>query len=241
MSQMPTKMRCNVLSRLKPIVGIFGQQAIDDFHEPVGNFRVDLADLPRPVFTDPFHDGHRTVRPEGRAAGAHGVENAAEAEQVAAMINLFAARLLGRHKVRSSRDFTGPGNRDVIDNPRQTEIGDFHPFNAVFQHDVTWFHVPVNDSLSMSGSQTVSDLRRDAKNRDDLQRTFGIDLVTQGFAINVFHDQIRDRVPLIDGVNSDHVQIGNRRGRLRLPKKLFAGGRIDSENRGKHLHRDDAI
>src|SRR5262249_19955483 len=54
--------------------------------QPVGNVRVDLADRAGSLPADALEHGHRRLGPERRVAGAEGVEHAAEAEQVAAVI-----------------------------------------------------------------------------------------------------------------------------------------------------------
>jgi len=88
------------------------------------------------------------VAGEWHPAGRHPVEHAAEAEQVAALIDLLAGRLLGSH-VRWRADH-GPslGQVGVVaGSTGQAEIQDLDPALLAFQPKIGWLDVAVDQAM----------------------------------------------------------------------------------------------
>ena len=85
----------HVAGRGEAVVRLLGVQPGDDRAEPLRHVRVDLPDGPRRLLADALQDRKRGRRPEGRLPRAHGVQHAAEAEQVGAVVDRFALGLLG--------------------------------------------------------------------------------------------------------------------------------------------------
>ena len=83
--------------RRKAAGGLFLVQSVDECRQPVGDIGIHLAKRSGPFVAHPAQNGGRRAGAEWRMAGAHEVENAAQAEQVGAMIDGLAAGLLGRH------------------------------------------------------------------------------------------------------------------------------------------------
>ena len=91
---------CYLSSRLESFLRNLGDEFVDRVSEPAGNVRVDLAEWPWCVLAHAADGGHGALGAEGRAAGAHGVQHTAQAEQVRPMIHPLTAGLLGRHILR---------------------------------------------------------------------------------------------------------------------------------------------
>ena len=85
----------NLGGRLEPLVGGLRQEFADDVRQPGGDGRVDVADWRRCVVTDSLQDGEGLAGLEGRRAGTQGAEDAAQAKQVAALIEGFAGACSG--------------------------------------------------------------------------------------------------------------------------------------------------
>ena len=98
------------------------------------------------------------LRPEGRAARAHRVEHAAQAEQVAARIDRFGVGLFGGHVLGRAADLAGPGDGDVVHRPGEPEVGELHPLDAVLQKHVRRFDVAMDQPLLVRGGQPGGDL-----------------------------------------------------------------------------------
>src|SRR3954471_12581119 len=91
---------------------------------------------------------NRVLPFEGHLPCAKAVKDAAKAEQVATMIDLFAAGLLRSHVRRCSDD--GPALCQVgifACRSRQSEVENLHPPSLALQPDVRWLNVSVNESF----------------------------------------------------------------------------------------------
>ena len=95
-------------------------------------------DRRRLLFDDAAKHSVATVRCEGRPARAHGVQNTAQAEQIAAMIHRFAARLFGRHVFGRARQDPGSGQTNFVDRPGQPKVSQFEPFDASDPEGCCW-------------------------------------------------------------------------------------------------------
>ena len=178
---------------LKAPCGFLRVQPLDDRHEPLGDLGVGLADRARRVLADTLQDGHRAAGAEGCAARAHGIEDAAEAEQVGAAIDGLTAGLLWGHVLRRPRKGTALRQAGVVCHTCQAEVGDLHPLDAIFQQDVCRLDVAVDEPLGMRGGQTRCRLHADAQDLGELQRPSAIEPILERHARHVMHDQIRPK------------------------------------------------
>ena len=94
---------------------------------------------------------------------AHGVEDAAEAEQVAAASTGVAAGLLGRHVVRRAGQVAGVREAGVVGRAGQAKVGEQRPLDALLQQDVRRLHVAVDEALGVGGGQAGGGLLADAQ------------------------------------------------------------------------------
>src|ERR1051326_1678231 len=129
---------------LEAVLWSLGQEAIHDVHQPFWQLGIGFADGPRRSVANTLEDGHRTVRPEGTVAGAQGVEYAAEAEKIGAMIDWRTLRLFGRHVHGRTGDQAALRQARVIDRAGEAEIRELDTLDAVLQQDVAGFDVAVD-------------------------------------------------------------------------------------------------
>src|SRR5262249_7535919 len=73
---------------------------------------------------------------KGGLAGAQGVQDATEAEQVGAVVDALAARLLRRHVGGGARDDARLRQAGVVAGAGQAEVGQLDALDAVLQEDV---------------------------------------------------------------------------------------------------------
>ena len=151
------------LGRLETVVRPLGHELGHDPAEPLGDFRIDLADRPGLFVGDPPQHAVARLGAERRPAGTHRVEHAAQAEQVAPLIDRLAAGLLRRHVLRRAGDDAGLRQAGVVGRAGEAEIGQLHPLDAVGQQDVGRLHVAVNQPLGMGGGQPGGGLHADAE------------------------------------------------------------------------------
>ena len=152
-------------------VGVFVHQAADDLDQPHGNIGIDFADRPRLFLAQAFHRGERTGSSKRRPPGAHRVQDAPQAEQVAAVVDRLAAGLLGRHVIGRAGHLAGLGDRRVVHGSGEAEVGDLHPLDAVFQQDIARLHVAMDQPLRVRRRQTLSCLQTDAEDFLEFQPT----------------------------------------------------------------------
>ena len=102
-------------------------------------------------------DGVAGFRSEGCSPGTHGIDHAAQAEQIAAIVNRFTTGLLGRHELGRTSDDANAGQTSVIGCARQAKVGD--PQLALpVDHQVAGLDVTMHDAVLMSVLQRVGGL-----------------------------------------------------------------------------------
>jgi hypothetical protein len=156
-------------------------------------------------------------------ARAHRIHHAAQAEQVAPAIDHFATGLFGRHVLRSADDHAGSREAGIIGGAGQSKVRDLHALHALGQQDVRGFDIAVDKPLGMCRRQPGGRLFCDPQYLQGAQRPAFIQTPLQRSAPQIGHDQIRQRVVLVDGVNLDHVLVDHRRCRLGFAGKPLAG------------------
>src|SRR5260221_423346 len=99
--------------------------------------------------------GATRVCPDSDGIGATaGGGDAAEAEQVAQVIDDLAARLLGRHVRRRAEDDAGAGELRVLGGEAgEAEVEELDPAAGAFEPDVGGLDVAVNQVVGVSGGE----------------------------------------------------------------------------------------
>ncbi len=175
--------------------------------------------------------------------GAHGIEHAAQAEEVGPVVGQLAARLLGRHVLR------GPGHHAalrlaaVVDGAGQAEVGDLDPLDAVLQQDVRRLDVAMDQALCVRRGQPQGRLHADAQDFLGAQRAVAVDPILERPAVDAGHHQVRETVLRIgvDGVDGDDVVVDDRGGGLRLAGEPPASGAAGGQLRGEDLDGHDPV
>ncbi len=146
------------LGRCKAVRGFFGHQPGDDRAQPDRNVRIDLTNGGRFVVRNSPHYSISRFGAERRAASADGVEDAAEAEEVAAAVHRFAASLLGGHVLRRAGDDAAVGDGGVIDRPGEAEVSDGDALDAIFQQNVGRLDVAMHQPLCVGRGEPRGNL-----------------------------------------------------------------------------------
>ena len=244
MSQPSLQERGDFFRRLEAVLRLLRHQTVDDGDQPHRDFGVHFVDRSRGVVADAAQDCDRRVGSKRGTPGTHRVQHAAEAEQIAALIDWLAHRLLGRHVLRSPRDLARLRNANIIRRASQSEIGDLHPLDTILQQDVGGLDVAMDEALLVSGSQSRCDLHPDPQNLLQAERTDLVDLLLERLPDDALHDEQRNFVAtscaVIDRMNRDDVIVTDRR-RLSLTQEPLPRLRLTRQLGGQHLDRDDAI
>ena len=175
-------------------------------------------------------------------AGGHAVEDAAEAEQVAAAIEAQALALLRRHVRRSADDRALL--RELVflpDRPRQAEIQDLHPALLALQPDVGRLDVPMDQAVFMGGRQSLGHFPADAQHLRQRQLPFAFQPILQAFAFEKLHGQEGDAAILADLVDGHDMIVFECRRRPRLAQETLLG-RVAGGQAGQHrLEGDETL
>ena len=126
-------------------------KSIDDDDQPVGRFRIDLANRPRGVVTQSLEDAHRCRCSKRRMTGQHRVQDTAETEQIRTFINGVSIGLLRCHVLRCFGHNSALRQAGIIDGSSQSEVGDANSGDSVFQENVGRLNIAMHNSLRMSG------------------------------------------------------------------------------------------
>ena len=227
--------------RLETVLGPLRHELGDDPAKPLGDFRIDLADRPGLFVGDPPQHAVARLGPERRPAGTHRVEHAAQAEQVAPLIDRLAAGLLGRHVLRRAGDDAGLRQAGVVGRAGEAEVGQLHPLDAVGQEDVGRLHVAVNEPLGMGGGQPGGGLHADAEDFGQRQRPVVVQPPLQRRPADVGHDEIGQPGRFRHAVDFDHVVVDHGGGGLGLAGESLLRRSAAAQVRGEDLDRHVAV
>ncbi len=97
---------------------------------------------------------------ERSGAGDHFIQHAAERPQIAAVVDLAALRLLGRHVGHGAHRSLGFGQPRRFGQPRQAEVHD-GDLAVLGDQNVGGLDVAVNDAFLVGGLQALRDLPAD--------------------------------------------------------------------------------
>ena len=137
-------------------------------------------------------DGNRVFAAERRLAGEHLEQHDAGRVEVAARVDAFAARLLGREILRGAHDGAGLGDGcgRLGDRARDPEVHDLD-LAVAGDHDVARLDVAVHDPGAVRVLERGQDLAGDPHGLVFGQRALGDDVFEQS-AVDVLHDDERD-------------------------------------------------
>ncbi len=100
----------------------------------------------------------------GISPGTHAIKHTSQAEQVAAVIDHLARRLLGRHVGGRADDRAGLGQMGLVaQGPGQAEIEDLDAPSVTFQPEIGRLDVAVDQSSLVRGGQSFGRFPADAQ------------------------------------------------------------------------------
>lgn len=242
---------CHHKRRLWSFLRLLGQELHDQVAEAGRHVGIDYARRLRRFQRQGRDDGDGVLALERQLAGAHAVEHAAEAEQVAAVIDVAAGGLLGRHERR--RADNGPGLREVrlvAGRAGQSEVEDLGaelPGLAsgarlgFFQPQVRWLDVAMNQPVVVGGGQALRHLAANAKNVCDRRDLFALEKIVERFARQKLHRQKWGAAVLADLVDRDDMIVLERGGSAGLAQKSFPGRRAGRQGGEHGLQSDEPL
>ena len=183
-----------------------------------------------------------SVPRERRFARGHPVQDAAEAEQVAAVIDFPALGLLGRHVRRRADD--RPLLRELAfrsGGSGQAEVQDLHAVGFRLQPDVGRLDVAVDQPALVGRRQSQGHLPADAQHLGHRELALALQSHVQRLAFEKLHGQEGHAAILADLVNGDDVVVLDRRRGSGLTQEALPGTLAGSQGRQHRLEGNDPI
>ena len=185
-----------------------------------------------------------------RAPGEHLVQQHAETEHVAAMIDLPAARLLGRHVGDRAEHQPGIGvglgqrlaarvAAQRVDQLSQAEIDDLG-MTIFRQHHVGRLEIAMDDPLVVGARQAFGHFRRDFERAAGRQMS-AREHVAELLAPHQLHRDEADTVGFVDLMDDGDVRMLERRRSPRLLNEPLPAVGIGQQFRREHFQRDFPI
>ncbi len=223
---------------------------LDHPGERAGDVVAQLADRPRGVLEDRGEDRQVRVAAEGALAGRDLVEEDAEREDVGAVVDGKALRLLGGHVGDRSHDAPVLGDGaglarravllvGVVAQLGEAEVEHLDP-PVRGEHHVVGLEVAVQDPLAVGGGHRVDE--RDREREDALGREAPRgDRLAERLALDVLHRQEAQPLGLLDRVERHDPGVAERgdRPRLALEARDLLG--VRGHLRRQHLEGDPAV
>ena len=198
------------------------------------------------------------VAAEGRAAGGHFVENGAEAENIGAGVEIFAASLLGRHVddcsdgraragdhrfvLRKGVD-AGGGAHGLVGAGLCGVFGEAEIENfclaARSDEDIRGLDIAMNYAAGMSGVERVGNLNGEIEERGK-SNWAAADSLAERLAFEKLHDEKRAAIRFAyieERADAGMIERGDGAG---FALKAFEHGGIVSEFAGEKFQRDEA-
>ena len=229
--------------------GVLGEAAQDRRGDVLGQLGVRRARARRVVARDGDEQVHLGRAAERWPPGRHLVEHDAEREEIGALIELLAARLLGRHVRRRAHAravlrelhlrlrLTAHGRGGVLE-LREAEIDDLR--RALGRdEDVLGLEIAVHDALVVRLRERERDAARDGEEALERQR-LADEVAAQRLALDELHREVRAPVRLADLVDRDEVRVRHGGRRARLAQEAGAPSGIARDLFAQHLQRDRA-
>jgi hypothetical protein len=241
LAQVPAEQFGYLRGGLEAVRRIFGVQPGDERFQPGGHVGVELAGRPGRVLADALHHRHHAAGTKRRPPGAERVQDAAQAEQVGAVVHGAAVGLLRRHVIGGASDDAALCQAGVLHRAGQAEVSDLDAPAALGQQDVGRLDVAVDQPLFVGGVQTGGDLQADAQHLPDRRRPVPFEMAFERGTVDELHDQVRHGPGVLDGVNADNVVVADRGGDPGLADEALVGRVAVGQVRGQHLDGDDTL
>jgi len=153
----------------------------------------------------------------------------------------MSLRLLGGHVLGSAGDDATLGQTGVIHGAGQAKISQPDTADAVLQEDICRLHITMHQTLCMRRRQSGRCLHADTQDVFDFHRPVAVETFLKRTPRDVRHDQVRQPLPGIDGVDGDDVRMDDGGGRLGFAVEPFACRAAAGKIRSQHLDRDGPI
>ena len=234
--------------------------ALDDPAQGGRDLRVERRDRRRSVVDDRRERLGGRLAVEGLLAGRELVEDRAERELVAAVVDRAAARLLRRHVThrpehgaggRLRRRRVGPGGRAGVEPllPLARAVGDELGEAEVEQlheavgrdHDVLGLEVAVHDPGGVRLREPVRHLGADVEDAAGCERVALGHQLAQRLAVDELHHDVGQPGRLPDVVDRHDVRVAERGRRARLLREAPEAQRVGGEPLGQELDRHVAV
>ena len=181
----PDHIRC----RLIPLCGVLFHGVHDDLFQTGGNVRVDISGAHGNILHMHHSDRDRVIRVERLSAGEHLIEHDTDGIKVTLGIGHIATGLL-RADIMHRTDCLVCGSPALFPG----ELGDtkVHDLDRAVcqQHDVLGLDIPVNNATAVGVLERTEDLDDKVYGVLPVQHVFAVDVIFQGNAVNVLHDDI---------------------------------------------------
>ena len=182
-------------------VDVFFERAEEHLLDLRGHVGNEVLDRRRGLGEDLGDDRRVPLPLERLGPGDHLVKHHAGGKHIAALVDLAAGGLLGRHVGGRSHQGPGYGQGRLAARLCQAEIGDFRD-SLLGDENVARLDVTVDDPLGVGVVQALEDLG-DNGDRDRERQHLGLgDEVLERLAVHELH---RDKVDLALGPEVDHV------------------------------------
>ena len=226
--------------RARTALGVLGQQ-LEGQALGLLRHRAALGERRRLLVADGLEQGQVVAATERRPAGQHLVEDATQRPEVAALVDLHAAGLLGRHVG------DGADCRARIGEPArragqlgEAEVEDLH-LAVLGQHEVRRLDVAMDDAGVMGPRQPARHLQGDVDRLADGQRAAGDARPQRLAGVERHGDEQATVLGAVDVVDGADVRVVEGGGAARFAVEAIAGRRVPGEVRRQELERDMAL
>ena len=149
--------------------------------------------------------------------------------------------LLRGHVHRGAGDVAALGQARVVRRAGEAEVGDLDRARAPFSSRMLAGLMSRWTRPCLCAAASPSAICEPIRRISAAANGPSFDLVLQRDAVDVFHDQVRQVLLLVDRMNRDDMGMDHGGGGLGLARKPLAGGRIGGELGGEDLHGDRAV